>query len=198
MEFRKKIPNVLFLFFLIILILNILIIVSPVILPYNTVHNLDGYAGSIENNFEDMPSPINFVYLSGDFICHQKEDRSFELNGNQMPLCSRCVAIAVGLVIGMVIVLFVRVVPDLGFLMLFGISLVPIALDGLGQLFSLWNSTNLTRVMTGLPPGIMSGIAIGIVYDEYILWRDKNGRKPQFKRQEEINRPPAGKSDKDS
>ncbi|KAA0007787.1 MAG: DUF2085 domain-containing protein, partial [Thermoplasmata archaeon] len=33
--------------------------------------------------------------------------------------------------------------------MLFG--LVPIAVDGLGQLFGLWESTNLIRVLTGLP-----------------------------------------------
>jgi uncharacterized membrane protein len=145
-----------------------------------------------------MPFPINLIYLSGDFVCHQKEDRSFVLNGNQMPLCSRCMAISIGLVIGVIIILFYHMVPDLGFLMLFGFSLIPIAMDGLGQMFGYWESTNIIRVITGFPPGIMSGTAIGIVYDEYKIWRKKNGRKSQPKKQEETNRPQTRKSDKDN
>ncbi|UCB59552.1 MAG: DUF2085 domain-containing protein, partial [Thermoplasmatales archaeon] len=40
------------------------------------------------------------------------------------------------------------------------------ALDGLGQLFGLWESSNIARVITGLLIGIVCGIAIGVIIDE--------------------------------
>jgi len=54
--------------------------------------------------------------------------------------------------------------------MLFG--LVPIAVDGLGQLFGLWESTNLIRVLTGLPAGFVCGLAVGVIVYESIDGRN--------------------------
>ena len=36
------------------------------------------------------------VYAFGDFNCHQKHERSWEINGNQMPVCTRDVGIFFG------------------------------------------------------------------------------------------------------
>ena len=41
-----------------------------------------------------------FTYAFGDFNCHQKFERSWEINGNQMPVCVRDIGIFFGLVIG--------------------------------------------------------------------------------------------------
>ncbi|MCH1587861.1 MAG: DUF2085 domain-containing protein, partial [Flavobacteriales bacterium] len=41
-----------------------------------------------------------FVYGFGDLNCHQKHERSFEINSNQMPVCTRDVGIFFGLVVG--------------------------------------------------------------------------------------------------
>jgi uncharacterized membrane protein len=46
------------------------------------------------------------------------------------------------------------------------VSLVPIGVDGVGQLLGFWESTNVIRFITGLPAGIICGVAIGIIIDE--------------------------------
>jgi len=52
------------------------------------------------------------------------------------------------------------------FLVAIILSFIPIGVDGIGQLFGFWESTNLVRILTGLPAGIICGIAIGIIIDE--------------------------------
>jgi uncharacterized membrane protein len=46
------------------------------------------------------------------------------------------------------------------------LGFVPIGIDGLGQLFGLWDSSNIIRVITGILVGIVSGISIGVIIDE--------------------------------
>ena len=41
-----------------------------------------------------------FVYGFGDLNCHQKHERSWEINGNQMPVCTRDIGIFLGLFAG--------------------------------------------------------------------------------------------------
>jgi uncharacterized membrane protein len=48
-------------------------------------------------------------------------------------------------------------------------GLIPIGIDGTGQLFGLWESTNIIRVITGLIIGVVCGIAIGIIIDEITI-----------------------------
>jgi uncharacterized membrane protein len=45
-------------------------------------------------------------------------------------------------------------------------SLVPLGIDGIGQLLGFWESTNVVRILTGLPAGIICGMALGIIFDE--------------------------------
>ena len=52
------------------------------------------------------------------------------------------------------------------------IGLIPIGIDGLGQLFAFWESTNIVRVITGLLIGVVCGLAIGIIIDEVKEIRD--------------------------
>jgi uncharacterized membrane protein len=83
-----------------------------------------------------------------------------------MPFCSRCTAIFLGFAIGLGIMIFYKIELDKKFLILIIIGLVPIGIDGFGQLFELWESNNLSRLVTGLLIGIICGIAIGIIIDE--------------------------------
>ncbi|GAI79356.1 unnamed protein product [marine sediment metagenome] len=46
------------------------------------------------------------------------------------------------------------------------LSLVPIGVDGIGQLFEFWESTNVVRVITGLLVGSACGVAMGVIVDE--------------------------------
>ena len=159
---------IVFLFFIPFLIWILLQFFAPMILPHNTVSDLSGIVGVSDNDgkITKMSFPLNFVYSCGDKLCHQKAYRSFFINGNQMPFCSRCTAIWIGITIGLCFMIFYKIVLDEKFLILIIIGIVPIAIDGIGQLLHLWESTNLIRTITGLLVGIVAGIAIGIIIDE--------------------------------
>jgi uncharacterized membrane protein len=83
-----------------------------------------------------------------------------------MPFCSRCTAIWLGLAIGLGVMVFYRIQLNEKFLFVVIAGLAPIGIDGIGQLFGFWESTNIMRVVTGLIIGIACGISIGIIIDE--------------------------------
>ena len=113
-----------------------------------------------------MSFPWNVIYKSGDRLCHQKADRSFFLNGNEMPFCSRCTAIWIGLAVGLGFMVLYVIELNEKFLVAIILSLIPIGVDGIGQLFGFWESTNFIRLITGLLAGIVCGVAIGVIIDE--------------------------------
>ena len=43
------------------------------------------------------------LYAAGSFICHQIPERSFHLNGFQLPVCARCFGLYVGAALGSVV-----------------------------------------------------------------------------------------------
>jgi uncharacterized membrane protein len=46
------------------------------------------------------------------------------------------------------------------------LGIVPIGIDGIGQLFGFWESTNIIRVITGLLTGMVCGVTLGVIVDE--------------------------------
>ena len=114
MERRKKrLKNFVFVFFLFFFIWILLQFLAPFALPSGSVSDLSGVVGfsDNENIIQNMSFPWNIVYSSGDRLCHQRADRSLFLNGNEMPFCTRCTAIWLGIVVG------------LGFMVLYTIEL---------------------------------------------------------------------------
>ncbi|WP_336634442.1 DUF2085 domain-containing protein [Lysinibacillus fusiformis] len=86
-------------------------------------------------------------------------DRSFHYNGRKFPLCARCTGMAVGYFLSVILVIcFGRF--DLRIIALL---ILPMAIDGIGQLFGKWTSNNIRRFFTGLPGGI------GIIYLFYTI-----------------------------
>lgn len=169
MEKRERFSSlIIFLFFIIFLSWVILQFLGPIFIPNNTINDLSGLTGISDNDkiIEKIQFPFNLVYSIGDRLCHQKAERSFFINGNQMPFCSRCTAIWLGLTIGLGFMIFYKIELDRKFLILIIIGIVPIAIDGIGQLLNLWESTNIIRFLTGLLAGIITGLAIGIIIDE--------------------------------
>jgi uncharacterized membrane protein len=169
MEARgKSFSIVILIFFIIFLLWAVFQFISPFNIPENSVKDLSGIIGVIDNQeiTSDMSFPWSSVYGCGDSLCHQRDDRSFFINGNQMPFCSRCTAIWLGLAIGLGFMVFFKIELNSKLLILIFIGLIPISVDGLGQLFGLWESSNIARVITGLLIGIVCGIAIGVIIDE--------------------------------
>ena len=168
MKKREKLSKIIIVFFVIFLIWALIQVFAPIVLTTNSVKDLSGNVAVTDNKLaiDEMGFPINLVYSFGDVLCHQRAERSLFINGNQMPFCARCTAIWFGLAIGLCFMVFFQVELDKKFLLLIIIGLLPIGIDGLGQLFGLWESNNLTRILTGLLIGVICGISIGIILDE--------------------------------
>lgn len=84
------------------------------------------------------------------FFCHRLPERSFFYKGIQFPICARCTGILVGYFLGITYILTIKT--NNFFIALLLLS--PTAIDGIGQLYGKWISTNRRRFITGLLAGI--------------------------------------------
>jgi uncharacterized membrane protein len=137
-----------------------LVFIAPLTLPNGSVPDLSGSVGAVDNwqSIEQMNPLAGAVYLLGDSQCHQLLERSFVINGNQMPFCTRDLGMFLGLVVGIAIAFsgWLRIGPKLSLLLL-----VPMALDGGAQLIGSYESSNLIRMATG----VVAGIGIAFLLD---------------------------------
>ena len=168
MERRQKLSKAIIFFFILFLLWAALQFLAPISLPNGSVKDLSGMVGVSDNEevIGKMPVPFNFVYSMGDRLCHQKAERSFSINGNEMPFCSRCTAIWLGLAIGLGLMVFYLIELNEKFLFVIIIGIVPVGIDGIGQLLGLWESTDIIRLITGLLAGGICGVTIGVIIDE--------------------------------
>jgi len=168
MEKRGRFSKTIIAFFVLFLLWTALQFLAPMFLPQDSVEDLTGITVVIDNEgvISEMPFPWNAIYSTGDSLCHQKADRCLYINGNQMPFCSRCTAIWLGLAIGLGFMVFYKIQLDGKFIFAIIIGLVPVGIDGLGQNFGFWESTNMVRVITGGLIGFICGAAIGVIIDE--------------------------------
>jgi uncharacterized membrane protein len=169
MERREKcFRSLTFVLFIIFLIWTLLQFLAPIAIPEKSIQDLSGLVviSDNEKSIENLSFPWNFIYSAGDRLCHQKIERSFLINGNQMPFCARCTAIWLGLVIGLGFMVFYRIELNEKFVIALLIGIIPIGVDGVGQLMGFWESTNIIRVFTGTLIGILCGVALGIIIDE--------------------------------
>jgi uncharacterized membrane protein len=168
-------PKVLYINLTALIILGIwagLMWVTPFMNDPGTLLGLDGFVGIHDSpvDFDDLDPVSRFMYRAGDSQCHQKENRTIILNGNQMPFCARCVAIYTFMAIGVGLAVFPRMprydqINDLKWYWLI-MALVPIGIDGVGQILGYWESTNLIRFFTGGLCGLVVGIALGFMLRE--------------------------------
>ncbi|MCX6658516.1 MAG: DUF2085 domain-containing protein [Euryarchaeota archaeon] len=152
-----------------------LVVLSPLLVPSNTLKDLSGVVGGHENErqFKNLSPLPHAVYWLGDAECHQLASRSLFLNGNQMPFCARDVGLFLGLVVGLFTATFVRwKIPPLLVLM----GLVPIAIDGGLQLVTSHESTNPLRLATGLVAGFV--LAMLFAHFLFVIKDDKAKPKP--------------------
>ena len=169
MQRREKcFKSIIFPLFLLFSCWILLQFLAPFTIPENTINDFGGMVVVSDNEdvIKTLGFPWNFVYGAGDRLCHQREERSLVFNGNQMPFCSRCTAIWLGLALGLLFMIFYIIKLDGTFLFLMLLFIFPMALDGAGQLFGFWESTNLIRFITGMLTGFICGVAIGIIIDE--------------------------------
>ena len=98
---------------------------------------------------EEIISLFNFI---GSLVCHRRPDRTLWIGGHYLPVCARDTGAFVGLLLGYVMLLFLRRKEAKGPPNLYVslIMMLPLWVDSFGQLFGLWTSTNYLRLITGL------------------------------------------------
>jgi uncharacterized membrane protein len=151
-------------------------VISPLTIPEGTVQGLDGNVGRLDNweELQDVPWPQRLVYLIGDVNCHQQADRSFELNGNQLPFCSRDLGLVMGASLGMAAF---AIRGRRAHWMMLGLLLIPMALDGGLQALTSYESDNLVRVTTGALAGSAIGWGGGALIGDFFA--RKNPSRPE-------------------
>ncbi len=89
--------------------LAVSLFLAPASLESGTVTDLDANANMLDyqDKWNDLPLFPKLVYYFGDFNCHQKSERSFYVNGNQMPVCARDVGVFTGTALGVLPLLFI-------------------------------------------------------------------------------------------
>ena len=145
--------------FLLSLAWLILVVISPLLVPTSTLVDLSGRVGGHENEdqFKDLGVVPHAMYWLGDAECHQLAERSYFINGNQLPFCTRDLGLFIGLVAGFGAVTFYRfkIHPFLALL-----GFVPMGIDGGIQAITSYESNNLLRVITGLVAGIAGSLLL--------------------------------------
>jgi hypothetical protein len=92
--------------------------ISPSLLPNDSVPELGARANALDYFSEDgayssgnngneekfawseLDIYNGFIYAFGDLNCHMKHERTWEINDNQMPVCTRDVGIFFGIAVG--------------------------------------------------------------------------------------------------
>ncbi len=175
MRIPKLTSPVLLIVFVICLVWLALVVSAPFLVPSNTLLDLSGSVNVKDNTalFHSLSPLPKAIYTIGDVECHQISSRSYFLNGNEMPFCSRDLGLFIGLVAGFGLAAFYRYKLN-PFLALLG--LVPIAIDGGLQLVTSYESNNTLRIVTGIIAG--ASLAILLAYYVFLIQAD-NKKKHQ-------------------
>ena len=128
---------------------------------------------------------LAFVYATGSVICHQLPERSFFLDGRQLPVCARCTGLYLSGAAGFVGWLLwkaaqggrriatprrkVRVVgapvvlPPRAALGIVIVAAVPTALSYATGIIGVWDGSNVTRALLAVPLGVTAGAVVAAV-----------------------------------
>ena len=119
-----------------------------------------------------MELATQFLYAVGSVICHQLPDRSFFIDGWQMPVCARCTGLYLGGTAGLAGWCgwkiargwrAVKAMPRTAIRLLI-VSGVPTAVSIAGGVTGMWDGSNLSRAVLALPLGITAGGVVAAVF----------------------------------
>lgn len=118
-----------------------------------------------------MTLVLAIIFAIGGAICHQKPDRSFFIDGHQLPVCARCTGLYVSAAIGLLCWLGFKIarrwrpilLPPRTVLTVLAIAAVPTILSVASNLLGLGDGTNATRAMLAIPLGATAGAVVASV-----------------------------------
>lgn len=122
------------------------------------------------------------TFAIGSSLCHQIPSHSPILNGVQFPLCARCTGLYLGSLIGLVYALFAGKkagIPKRPYLIFLLAIFVIWGSDGVNSLISdflnrpfLYETTNLTRTVTGYGMGLVMATALTTLFN-VTVWKER-------------------------
>lgn len=125
------------------------------------------------------------IFAVGSSICHQIPSHSFVVEGVQFPLCARCTGLYLGSLIGLVYALFAGKnagIPKTPYIILLVTIFVVWGVDGVNSLLSdlldrpfLYQTTNLTRTITGFGMGLVMATALSTLFN-ITIWEDSENQ----------------------
>ncbi len=184
---------------LIVLFYTAGLFIAPLTLEPETIGPLEGQANhyTFSDEWRELPLYHRIIYSFSDFNRHQRYDRSYTINDNQMPVCARCTGIFIGLTMGLALMVFItprfdwkdtllQIVPGdfsrstsrkkLLILIWVGtLTVLPILLDGGIQLVTEYESNNAMRMVTGLIFGTALAVFLmGLLLSSTADWGENN------------------------
>ena len=114
---------------------------------------------------------LAFLYASGSVICHQLPERSFFLDGRQLPVCARCTGLYLSGAAGALAWLIWKaarrwqgsVVSPRPALVIVAVAALPTALSYLTGVTGLWDGSNVSRAVLAVPLGLSAGAVVAAV-----------------------------------
>ena len=125
--------------------------------------------------FLTSPQVSGAIYAAGSLICHQRPERSFHVNGAQLPVCARCMGLYVGGLLGVFVWAWIAGVgstPALRvraftastrFRTLLIVAAIPTVFSLATALAGLWDPGNARRAVLALPLGLVIGVVVTAV-----------------------------------
>ncbi len=142
------------------------------------------FLGALGAGFVLSPSGLHEkIHWIGSSVCHQLPAHSFQLNGQQFPLCSRCTGTYLSALIGLVFFSTKgkrAAIPRRGISAVFLFFFLFWAVDGINSFFDevlnrqlLYEPSNLIRFLSGIGMGMVFALII-ITIVNMVFWKDKN------------------------
>jgi uncharacterized membrane protein len=109
-----------------------------------------------------------FIFAVGSLVCHQRPERSFFIDGHQLPVCARCTGLYLSGAAGIIGFAAFKVARRwrpiaidpwrAGRLLV--LTAIPTALSLASGMLGVWDGANITRALIALPLGATAGAIV--------------------------------------
>lgn len=112
-----------------------------------------------------------FIFAVGSVVCHQLPERSFFVDGNQLPVCARCTGLYLSGVAGLLGWWATKLlrgwrpqaIASRLAIGLLAIAAAPTMVSYLTGVLGVWDGSNVTRALLAAPLGAAAGAVVAAV-----------------------------------
>ena len=94
------------------------------------------------NSFNIQKADLNVIL---QLICHRNPERTFNIRGYYFPICSRCMGLYLGALLGFIYLNQVYIFYTFNYIIISVLMIIPTFIDGITQLFGFRESNNTLR-----------------------------------------------------